>query len=163
MNTRRISLLAGALIVLAGVLASPATALDPLYTVQVAKQKSGDYDRYDTVTLDVGDKRTLYWKVANKTEEDYKVDFNDAATENPNPAGFKVKWFRGDKEITDEVKNGNGYRFKLLEGEKEFFHATIKRTDEMSDENVCLGGQGAMAPEPYYAETAYFGVNGECI
>jgi hypothetical protein len=138
--------------------ATSASAGDSLITVKAAKHKDGPYkpDVQD-LNVDVGESKTLYWRVKNITsDQKLKLGFDDAAT--GDPAGWAIKWFKGKTNISPEVK-GLGYEFNLKPSKKKIFSATIKHKSA-GDPVVCLGGQASGAKTN--ADAAYFQVNGFC-
>jgi hypothetical protein len=148
------------------VLASAALALVPAaalghgeadFTVKAAKHKDGPYtDQLQSVNVAPEAKKSLYWRVKNLSVTTLPMEFNDAATENPNPEGFRITWFKGKKNITQDVK-GAGYEFNLKAGKKKTFEAVVKA--KVSPQPFCLGGQ-AITTAPLDSAGAYFAVNG---
>jgi hypothetical protein len=138
--------------------ATTASAGDQLIMVKAAKHKDGPYKPdVQSLNLDVGKSKTLYWRVKNiDNDEKLQLAFNDAAT--GDPEGYSIRWFKGKKNISPEVK-GIGYSFNLKPGTKKTFSATIKHKFD-GDPVVCLGGQ-ADGPTTQ-ADAAYFQVNGLC-
>jgi hypothetical protein len=151
------------LIVLAGALAIvPAAALghgEGDFTIKASKHKDGPYSgELQSVNVAPGAKKSVYWRIANVSGSRLQLQFDDAATPDPNPEGFRIKWFKGKREITDDVKAG-GFEFTLKKGKKKTFEAVLKA--KPSPQPFCLGGQGSKTEPPPEAAGAYFGVNGD--
>jgi hypothetical protein len=137
--------------------ATQASALAPPFTTTGAKAKSGPYKaEIQRVKIAVGSSKTLYWRVRENYDTNQQLRFDDASTPNPNPPGYKVRWFRGKQDITSAVKAPGGYTFVLKAGARKVFRARVKRRAAGSP--FCLGGQFVDVALPY-AEGAYFAVN----
>ena len=153
------SALALAIIALA-VTAIPALAGTPPIDVKASKHKGGPYNETPQgVTVPVGEAKSLWWKVRHVSGGKLDVRFTDALTEFPNPEGLKIRWFKGDKEVSDAVK-GAGYEFKLPKGSRKFFRARVKAVGP--SDGACVVGQADELGLPY-SDTAGFAVNGPCV
>ena len=139
---------------------SPALAGEPLVVVKASKHKAGPY-LHDTQSLNipVGESKNAYWRVKNISDKRLRLTFDDAAT-GGNPEGYRVRWFdKRHRNISSAVK-GAGYVFRLRVGKTKMFSATVKHLADSLPPSFCLGGQ-AFVPATF-ADSAYFGVNGDC-
>jgi hypothetical protein len=113
-------------LVLLGFVAAPASAGEVQYRFKTAKHATGPFTQTDkALNVPVGRSKTVYWKV--KSAADAKMDllFDDAVTPNPNPPGFRIRWFRGKTNITPEVK-GAGFAFALKPGKAKVLRSVVK-------------------------------------
>lgn len=140
--------------------AGPASAGDPFFEVSASKHKDGPYlNTTQNVNVPIGDAKSLYWKVKHVTGGKLEMRFTDALTETPNPEGLEIRWFKGTKEITDEVK-GSGYEFTLPNGSRKFFRARVKAVG--TSDGACVVGQ-ADRIDPPFSDNTGFAVNGPCV
>jgi hypothetical protein len=142
------------------VLTAPQSSAGPTdpFGVRAAKEKDGQYTTFlQALKVPVGEKKTVYWRIKSKVETDLSAKFDDAATPNPNPGGYKVRWYKGKKEVTTEVK-GDGRPFTLPAGGAKTFRATVKHVEPSA--GFCLGGQAQTAVPPA-SDGAYFAVGGD--
>jgi hypothetical protein len=139
--------------------AAPAFA-GPPFDVKASKHKDGPYlETTQSVSVPIGDTKSLYWKVKHVSGGALEMRFTDALTQSPNPEGLKIRWFKGTKEITNEVK-GSGYEFTLPNGSRKFFRARVRAVG--ASDGACVVGQ-ADRIEPLFSDTAGFAVNGPCV
>ena len=140
--------------------AAPVFAGDPPFEVTASKHRDGPYlATTQSVNVPIGDAKSLYWKVKHVSGGALEMRFTDALTESPNPKGLKIRWFKGTKEITNEVK-GSGYEFTLPNGSRKFFRARVKAVGP--SDGACVVGQ-ADRIAPSFSDNAGFAVNGPCI
>ncbi len=140
--------------------AVPAVAGDPPFEVKASKHEDGPYvETTQTVNVPIGDAKSLYWKVKHVSGGALEMRFTDALTASPNPEGLKIRWFKGTKEITNEVK-GSGYEFTLLNGSRKFFRAKVRAVG--ASDGACVVGQ-ADRIDPSFSDNAGFAVNGPCV
>jgi hypothetical protein len=140
--------------------AAPALGGDPPIDVKGSKHKDGPYaETMQGVNVPIGEAKSLWWKVKHISGGKLDVRFTDALTVNPNPEGLKIRWFRGDKDITEAVK-GAGYDFKLPKGSRKLFRAKVKAVGP--SEGACVVGQADELGIPY-SDTYGFAVNGPCL
>lgn len=135
---------------------------DP-FEILAAKSKDGKYKEYQKVTLKSGKKHTYFWKVTNTHGSDLQLTFDDAATMDGAPNGYRIYWFKGKKQkkdISHDVQT-SGYDFTVADGKTKYFNAVVKAQASPASD-FCLGGQAGSAALPSY-DSAYFGLNGECI
>lgn len=140
--------------------AMPSFAGDPFFEVRASKHRDGPYlETMQDVNVPIGDAKSLYWKVKHITGGTLEMRFTDALTETPNPEGLEIRWFRGTKEITTEVK-GSGYEFKLPKDSRKLFRARVKAVGP--SDGACVVGQ-ADRIDPPFSDNAGFAVNGPCV
>ncbi len=140
--------------------AAPASAGAPPFEVKASKHSDGPYlDTLQSVNVPIGDMKSLYWKVKHVSGGALEMRFTDALTQTPNPEGLKIRWFKGTKEITNEVKS-SGYEFTLPNGSRKFFRARVKAVGP--SDGACVVGQ-ADRIEPSFSDNAGFAVNGPCV
>ena len=135
-------------------------AAAPAFFTSVSKHKGGPFtESVQSVSIPPGATKTLYWKVRSNggNPPPYELSFDDGITKDPNPPGFKIKWFRKDRNITSEVK-GPGYEFKVDTEHPKVFRAQVRAVDEGS---FCLAGRAYFTEGTPAADSAYFGVNGD--
>jgi hypothetical protein len=141
-------------------LTAPAIGGQPPIDVKAAKHKDGPYaETTQDVNVPIGEARSLWWKVKHVSGGKLDVRFTDAMTEFPNPDGLKIRWFKGDKEITDAVK-GAGYDFKLPKGSRKLFRAKVKAVGP--SKGACVVGEAQELGIPS-ADNRGFAVNGPCV
>jgi hypothetical protein len=140
--------------------AVPALGGDPPFRVKASKHEDGPYlHTIQSVNVPIGDMKTLYWKVKHVSGGSLEMRFTDALTEFPNPEGLKIRWFKGPKEITEEVK-GSGYEFTLPNGSRKLFRAKVRAVED--SDGACVVGQ-ADRIEPPFSDNVGFAVNGPCV
>jgi len=115
-----------ALIAFALLVPAAAAGPPPKYPIDidVAKQAGGPWIDNGFVRKNV-DKKTesIFWRVRNR--EDHKLDLTLETLKSGSGAGdYRVRWFRGDKDITKEARDGE-FAFGLRSGEKKTFEATL--------------------------------------
>ena len=127
------------------------------FDVTASKHKQGGYTgNPQDATIKQGKTKTFYWKVTANNLTDQELVFDDAAGSEP---GYKVKWFKGKKNITEDVTSDDGYPFTLKQDKASKLRAKVKYTG--GSEILCLGGQ-ARNPTLMESDAAYFSVNGLC-
>lgn len=140
--------------------AVPALAGAPPFEVKASKHKDGPYfETTRSVNVPIGDTKSLYWKVKHISGGSLEMRFTDALTESPNPEGLKIRWFKGTKEITTEVK-GSGFEFTLPNGWRKLFRARVRAVG--ASDGACVVGQ-ADRIEPSFSDNVGFAVNGPCV
>jgi hypothetical protein len=116
-------------IVLAAVAAialpASASAGDPDVSLTVAKHKHGPYKRVQETHIALNQAKDFYWKARNVRD----ARIPDVLLEDSNvyPPGWIARWFRGEHNITPEVR-GDGYEFALKAGKSKLFRSRLKRT-----------------------------------
>ena len=136
--------------------AGSASALAPQVVTKAGKHKSGPFTHeLQHLSVPVGKAKTVYWQVKNRNGAPLDVEFNDAATGDANTEGFRINWFRGQKNVTSDVK-GDGYEFHMKADATKLFSAVVRHRSDGSP-GFCLGGQTTgLAVIP---DASYFTVN----
>ena len=111
--------------------------LTPPVTLKVAKHKDGPYAYDQVVNVPVGKSKSVYFKAKNTTGENVDAEFDDNGSSS-GLENFVVKWFRGDKNISSEVK-GSGYDFPLKANKQAILRAKLTHSDPGS--GFCLDGE----------------------
>jgi hypothetical protein len=113
-------------LVLLGFVTAPASAGEVPHRFKTAKHATGPFTQTaKALNVSVGQSKTVYWKVKNAADAKLDLLFDDAETPNPNPPGFKIRWFRGKTDITPEVK-GAGFAFTLKPGKARVLRSVVK-------------------------------------
>ena len=148
------------LCVAAAALVLPATSaigLEPLFKVRASSDKDGPFHVIDEMHVGVDKTKSAYFRVKSSDDEDlHGMMFGDGGTTSPNPEGFTVRWFKGDKNITGDVKDA-GFEFTIRSDKPTLFRAQVKHVE--SGGGFCM--QGVVTGEPGGASAA-MGVNHEC-
>jgi hypothetical protein len=130
---------------------------EKFFKVRVAKKESGPYSVFQKVNIPVGESKSAYFKVKNKADSNLlHMNFNDNIPD-PNP-DFKVKWFRGDNNITSEVESEDGYPFTLKEDKPLIIRAKVKHLDPGAGVCIDAGAEGDDVGD----SLAVLGVNTDC-
>ena len=116
-------------------IAWPATASagDPLVSLKVSKQKDGPYKPVVHANVALNEAKDFYWKVRNVSEFNFAGSvrlFDDG----PYPPSWVARWFRGDNNITPDVR-GDGYEFSLKAHRSKHFRSRLKPT--MTADALC--------------------------
>ena len=114
-------------LVAAAAIALPASAGagQPDVSLKVAKQKDGPYREHVGAHMDLNQAKDFYWKVRNVTDAKLtQVLIIDGAKY---PPGWIARWFRGENNITSDVRNA-GYEFALGVGKSKIFRSHLKAT-----------------------------------
>ena len=122
--------------------------------LKVAKQKDGPYKTVLKANVANGEAEDLFFRATSRADKGIEGDF--AADAAAVPSGWKVTYFRGDNDITDEASDG--YEFGLAPGQRKFFHARVKRKTAGADP-FCLETFVIVGP---FFEGAFAGINGKC-
>jgi hypothetical protein len=131
---RRIALLAALTAMAAIGLSVPAHGLNPDATLGASKHKDGPFVAQAHVKIDVGSSRDVYFKATSFLEDPQDLKLQSFATERP---AYKVTWFKGRHDITDEVR-GAGYEFSLGPHRKKLFRVHVKR--KQGHDATCVDG-----------------------
>ena len=121
--------------VLAFALAGPADAGGDslLLNAKVSKHLDGPYKGQIEATIDPGDAKNLYLKVKNRTGTSQAAELTDSG----DPPPYSAKFFKGSKNITDEVQ-GLGYEFNVAADGVKKFRMRMKRADSPAGAGTCL-------------------------
>ena len=100
------------------------------FSLRAAKSKDGPYEVFSGVGITQGQAKTTWWRVKSRSNGDQQsMSFSDLGGDAP---GYKVTWFKGKKNITNEAE-GAGYEFDLAAGQSKYFSSRIKRTGPEAD------------------------------
>ena len=147
--------IAGMIVVLGALALSPsAQGRGDSWATKVAKDKDGPYGVVTKASVPNGDSKTLWWRVTSKADSDLNVAFVDDTGGTP---GFKVKWFKGDDNVSSDV-NEFGYEFVLHPDQSKYFRGVVTRTRQNADP-VCIE---AGAHNLLIFEFAFAGINIRC-
>ena len=117
-------------------LPASASAGDPVVFMKVAKHKDGPYKTVQGASIALNQTKDFYWKARNVT--DAKLPDVLLTDDGPFPPGWIVRWFKGNDNVTSDVK-GDGYEFALKPGKSKFFRSRLKRTEPADD--LCHVGE----------------------
>ena len=145
---------------MAGVLgtASPADAGAALVNARIGAQEDGPYEDVTLgAKLSPGKARSFHVKVKNASDDELRVTLT--ALLNGTDA-FKEKYYRNDREITEQV-DGAGFEFGLQPGQTKRFRLRVKAIDV--PEARCISSNfdpGEQAPDN--ADAVFLELNGVC-
>jgi hypothetical protein len=130
---RRIALvLATAVVALASFVAI-AQALNPPATIGGSKHKDGPFATDGQAKVRVGESRDLWFRAKSESPDPQTLDLR---TFDENRPTYRVKWFKGRQDITNDVSTGDGYEFNLGANKKKLFRVHVKRL--AGGEFICL-------------------------
>jgi hypothetical protein len=126
-------------------------------SVTTAKHKGGPYssDAVTNANVPPGKTKSFFWKITTPGSSDLDVTLDDASTPDPNPDGFKIRWFRRHQEISSAVK-GPGYEFVLPPDKALKFRAQVTG---LQHKHFCLGGQFSITSPVSQTDAGHFAVN----
>jgi hypothetical protein len=106
-------------------------------TLRVAKKPEGPYaNAWQDVNLPPGEAKNFYFKVKNKTSSNIDTELSGTGDDLPD---FKVRWFRGNNDITDDVVQPGAIDVTLDPGEVRRYRARVKHRDVQPDQaTYCL-------------------------
>ena len=112
------------------------------HSVLVAKDKDGPY-LSSGGNLHIKDQaKSVFFQVRNEVSSPQEFTFEDDSFD-PGRRDYRVRWFRGQQEVTDEVRSPGGYVF-TLQGEKaRIFEAVVKPVEPHPLE-MCLVGRATV-------------------
>ena len=121
---RHIALLAAVTAMAALGLSVTAQGLSTNATIGGSKDKSGPFVPTGHVKIDVGESRDLYFRVKSISDQSQDHELVSFTTKRP---AYKVTWFKGKHDITDDVNGVNGYEFSLGAHRKKLIRVHVKR------------------------------------
>jgi hypothetical protein len=127
-----------------------------------SKKEGGPWVEDDYLHMNVGQKtKSIFWRVRNQDTGDHDV----ALTEDLGGAGmndYRVRWYRGDKDITGNVR-GLGYGWIFASDEIKKFEATVKAKGANPDP-ICVSAffDAPVDKNTPYISGAYINDNGVC-
>ena len=123
------------------------TAID----VTASKKKTGPFsDDAVSVSMSPGDTKTVWYRVKNKSGDD-QGNLRFEAGMKATPEAFKLRWFRGKRNITKEVNHDN-YRFALADDAAARFKAKITNTADGAMCFVGRAGKPALGMDSVFTE-----------
>ena len=140
-------------VVIALALASVPASAGESPILKVAKKRSGPYHELLEINLGAGKSKEFFLKARNASG----ADPQSANLQELGFPIFKTKYFRGEKNISLEVK-GDGFEFTVTDNPKRF-RGIIKDTDAGA-EHDCL--EQRLQVESGDFDDANIAVNGEC-
>jgi hypothetical protein len=149
MVTIRRCLAAGLCALAALALAAPAAEAGGL-EVRVAKSADGPYQPSEQLRLNVaaGKTKTGYIRVLNKGIPTATLNLTQLIY--PPPPAYKLRWFKGQRNITGDVRT-SGFEFKLKPNARKTFRMRVTPKD--TPDEACVGGRFATSPK-----TALYGL-----
>jgi hypothetical protein len=120
-------LLAASVAALLLVAGTAGARLTPSVGLKVSKHRDGPYDLVTAVNVPLGQSKSVYFKGKNNLEENLEATFDDDGSSS-GLENFAVKWFRGHRNITSDVKGG-GYDFTLKPDKQAIFRAKLTHND----------------------------------
>ncbi len=131
----RILLGALAAAILALALAPSSQGRGGLFVTKVATDKDGPYRKEVNRVVPDDETRSLWFLVKSKDSEDLDLSLDEPNSEaHPD---LKVKWFKGQNDISHDVQT-SGHSFNLRAGKSKYFQARVKATQP--DVQHCLVG-----------------------
>ena len=138
------------------IFAPASTALGPLFTVKVAKQKDGSYGSETKVNLDKNETVTLWFRMKNVSPGQLSNSgFDDG--DNKIPEDLSVKWFKGQTNVSHDVQT-SGLDFEFKEDQVRYYQAKIRA--EGNNVKHCVTGRGNYGDAIY--KSARGDINNNC-
>ena len=158
MRVRRFLLATAATVLFAATVAPAAQAGDNRFLVRVAPSKGGEYTQeLQNQAVAVGETENFFFRIRSYRNPTTRIVFDDFAVD-PNPAGYKIRWFTDDGEnITSEVQAGD-HRFRLPNHATEFIEMRAKQVEAGG---ACVGG-GGVDRDAMFAASAVVALNTFC-
>jgi hypothetical protein len=99
-------------------LASATDAAGPAAKIKASKHEDGPYSG-GTITdhMSVGETQDYYFKVVNKRDTRQELNLNSGVPPEPE---YERTWFKGNRDVTDEIASGPGYNFEIGQKAKIF-------------------------------------------
>ena len=126
---------------------------DP-FSIKAAKSKNGQYKNSVFVELAPGDKRTLWLRVKRHgavNEATLHADYFPI-----DKPGFSLRWFKGDKEITDDVESLDGQALRVKAGGSRYVSVRAK-----SETEAGLCAAASLQAEDVFVDSASLLYNNE--
>jgi hypothetical protein len=114
----------------------------------ISKTKDGPYSFSALHAKVNAGPKGFFVKVADKTEHRQDGLLEDVSA-GAGSANFKIRWFRGDENITSDVQ-GPGYGFGLKPGKPKVFRALVKPLNP-DPGALCLAPRASVEPDAYQA------------
>lgn len=126
--------------------------------LQGAKKPDGPYTS-DVLMVGVEGKRDLYVKAVSNADVAEHWYLKEAVG-GPGAGDYKFRWFKGTKEITDEVEDA-GHEFKLRAHKSRRFRVQVKVTAAGPPEDACLDPGIHPGPMLAAADRVFFALNAQ--
>jgi len=126
----------------------------PTIRIRVSTSKAGPFKKFVQASMGQGARRTIHWRVTNTGGQDSSVRLDDDGTFYDD---FKVRWFRGDLDISDDVKGFEGFSFTSKPGKARLFSMRVRRTP-ISGAGACMRGRVVTEPA-MNTDRAVLGIN----
>ena len=118
----------------------------------VARHTDGPWDR-DLIHdhMDPGDTLSFYVRVKNTSSPGHPEDVSlfDPGYSAGEEDGYRVKWFKGRRDITGSARAGT-YDFKLRHNKTRMFRVRVHAVDTSSD--ACVFGDFEIEPDFYFVD-----------
>ena len=138
---RRTSLLLVSAFAVSGLIGVTATTADAggpgEVVVLISKDKHGPFEEFlGKINIPSGVKKTVYFKVKTVAAGTLAVDlFGDPDSVD----GYRIKWFRGAKNVTDKIGSMEGLHVNIDPGEVKRYEARIRHlTSELMSSGFCF-------------------------
>jgi hypothetical protein len=145
---------------LTGGISTPADAGGPgEVVVKISKHEDGPFEDFlGKINIPSGVKKTVFFKVKTVSVGTLAIQLN--GTENT-VDGFRIKWFRGAKNVTDKIGTTDGLHVDIEPGEVKRYEARIRHlaSQAESESGFCLE---LFAEAPTDNDVASIGVNVFC-
>jgi hypothetical protein len=122
--------------------------------VELEGSKSADGTFKDLTRARVKDSRDLFVQASNVSGEAYDATMTDDVL-GPGDSDYRIRWFKGDKDITDKVR-GPGYDFSVANNDEKRFRVRVKvRAD--NPKRICF--RPLMQGPAFGGNEAFFAIN----
>lgn len=150
-------LIAGSVVALAlgapALLATTANSRGTGFDLKVSKHEDGPFRELARLSVNGNQTRSATWLAKSKSDNDQGMRLFSAADDR----GYRIKWFRGDKNITEEVEDSPGYKLTLKGRTSKLFTVEVKR-GEAALQNTCV--EASLADQSLvFSDLAVVGVN----
>lgn len=135
--------------------ASQAQALDLPFKLRVGADENGPFKPTTKIHMNQGNVGYAYWQLRSTDDADRGINFSTPSAPYDE---YRVRWFKGNKDITDDVE-GDGLEVTLKAHADKIFRSRVKRVEDSSEE-TCIG---ANAFDGFDTSHAELGVNQECV
>ena len=130
-------------------------ALAGLPGVELEGSKTADGTYKDLTRVRVADNRDVFVRASNESGDPYDATLMDQAT-GPGKGDYKLRWFKGDQEITEAVR-GSGYEFSVANQDQERFRVRVK-VKANNPKRLCF--VPLMQGPAFGGNNAFFAING---
>jgi L-alanine-DL-glutamate epimerase-like enolase superfamily enzyme len=144
---------------LVAIVADPVSAGGPAPTLKVAKHADGPYSSdIDQVNIPLGEAKSLHFKVKNENSTTVNAQLEGSSAEML--VVYRVKWFRGDKNITEKITSADGINVSLDPGTVKRYRARVKHREiKPNHQSFCLQ---LRATGTFPNQSSSVGINGIC-